>query len=325
MSSRYATVVDPSAANNSHAFALAMVGWNKRVLELGAAGGHVTRALVNQRCVVTAVEVDPDAATELSAIAAETVVGDLNDPTTLDSLADRYDVVLAGDVLEHLLDPQRVLEQAVRLLAPGGCVVASLPNIGHADVRLALLRGRFEYSAWGLLDATHTRFFTLASIIDMLRRAGLVIADLKRVRIPALETELSVDRQSVSTPLLEEILTDPDAETYQFVLSAVRADGAHALAELGRRHEELCLAHERLTVAAQVRDIENARLQAELAEAQAEVASLREELSGMRGELARVDAELGATRHELAAWRHSRTYRYTTLPRAAYRAIRGRG
>ena len=79
-----------------------------------------------------------------------------------------YDVVLAGDVLEHLVRPHDVLCRAVRLLRPGGHVVISLPHVGHVDVRLALLQGEWKYRPWGLLDATHVRFFTLPTIKEML-------------------------------------------------------------------------------------------------------------------------------------------------------------
>ena len=46
------------------------------------------------------------------------------------------------------------------MLAPGGYVVLSVPNVAHADVALALLDGRFRYTDTGLLDRTHLRFFT---------------------------------------------------------------------------------------------------------------------------------------------------------------------
>ncbi len=162
----------PGAANNAHSAALRMVGFNQRVLELGAASGHVTRALAAQHCKVTAVEYDADAALEIAESAENVIVGDLNDPTTLASIEGGFDVVLLGDVLEHLLYPHRVLRDAAHLLAPSGRVVVSLPHIAHVDVLLALMQGRFEYQPWGLLDATHIRFFTLAAAQDMVRVAA---------------------------------------------------------------------------------------------------------------------------------------------------------
>ena len=176
---------------------LNMVGWNRTVLELGAAAGHMTRALNDQDCRVTAIEYDPAATVDLKQFADEVIVGDLNDPNVFSGIPTWFDVILAGDVLEHLINPQQVLSRAARLLLPGGKIVVSLPNIGHVDVRLSLLQGRFDYTPYGLLDATHLRFFTLKTIEDLARKSGLVITELKRVRVPAFETELALERSSV--------------------------------------------------------------------------------------------------------------------------------
>src|SRR5450755_3725218 len=249
MPSRYHTTVDPNAPNNAHAYTLDLVGWNRKVLELGAASGHMTRALVERRCQVTSIEYEAESAAELHGIAGEVIVADLNDADVFAGLRPDYDVVLAGDVLEHLLRPHDVLGRAARLLKPGGQVVISLPHVGHVDVRLSLIRGRWDYRAWGLLDNTHTRFFTLGSIATMVREAGLVITDLRRVRIPAFETELAVDRSEVPTEVLNLALTDPEAETHQFVFSATVDSGDYQVKRLGSRALQLEADLDRLHVA----------------------------------------------------------------------------
>ena len=85
------------------------------------------------------------------------------------------DCLVYGDVLEHLVDPWRVLKHQVRWLKPGGQVVASIPNIGHWSIIQNLLRGEWEYQDEGLLDRTHLRFFTLNTIQDLFTQAGLKI------------------------------------------------------------------------------------------------------------------------------------------------------
>ncbi|MBA3743435.1 class I SAM-dependent methyltransferase [Sporichthya sp.] len=247
--SRYDTAVNPNASNNSHAIALRMIGWNQRVLELGAANGHMTRAMANWNNKVTAVEFDPDAAVHLKDAAESVVIGDLNNPETLGAISGQFDAVLAGDVLEHLLDPDRVLLQAVEKLAPSGKIVISLPNIAHADVRMALMQGKFDYRPVGLLDETHIRFFTHKTVQEFVRRAGLVIVDMQRVRIPAFETELRVNRKDVPTAVVNEVLADPESETYQFVFTAVKDDGSDQLAKLADQYVTLKAEHEALAFA----------------------------------------------------------------------------
>lgn len=285
--SRYDKLIDPSAPNDAHALALGMVGWNQRVLELGASSGHVTRALAAQRCRVTAVEYDAQAATAIEGAAETLIVGDLNDAATLAALPGDFDVCLAGDVLEHLIDPLRVLSRMAQLLAPGGRVVVSLPHVAHADLRLALLQGRFDYHSWGLLDRTHLRFFTLKTLRQMVKQAGLMIVDMRRVRIPAFETELAIDRQSVATAVLDEIMSDPEAETYQFVFTAVRDDGDSLVSRLASVNEELRDENERLVIATAV------------------------ERSQAR-----------ALTRQLHRLRSSKTFRYTHWPRMLYSKLR---
>ena len=84
-----------------------------------------------------------------------------------------YDAILFLDVLEHLRDPDGVLRAARDWLRPGGRVLCSLPNVAHWRVRLALARGRFDYTENGLMDATHLRWFTRRTARELLTRAGL--------------------------------------------------------------------------------------------------------------------------------------------------------
>lgn len=239
MASRYSAPVNPAALNNPHGYALRMIGYNQRVLELGAAAGDVTRALAAQNCEVTVVEYDPANEADLGTVAHSTVIGDLNDPALFDRLTGPFDVVLAGDVLEHLLDPDGVLKRAAQLLAPGGRVVVSLPNVAHADVRISLLQGRFDYRPLGLLDKTHIRFFTRKTINQLVAQAGLMIVEMHKVRVPVFHTELGVKPGSVSQAVLDQVLADPDAETYQFVFMAVRNNGDTYTAQLAEKYTAL--------------------------------------------------------------------------------------
>lgn len=194
MSSRYQAQIDLDQPNNTHASLVRMVGENKRVLELGAASGYMTTLLKSRGCSVTAIEYDPDAIDQLMEIADRAIIGDLNDPAVLDAVSGPFDVVLAGDVLEHLLDPLAVLRRAVSTLTPDGEVVISIPNVGHIDLRLGLMQGRFDYRETGLLDATHIRFFTYDTFLDLIAQAGLLPVEIHRIIALPFETELAVPR-----------------------------------------------------------------------------------------------------------------------------------
>ena len=235
----YEVPIDPEA-ESSHAFALSMIGYNKTLLEVGCSTGFFTKVLVERGCDVTGIELDPDAAKRAEEWAERVVVGNLDDGEVWNDVKDEsFDVVLLGDVLEHLRDPLAALRQAVRKLKPSGYVVTSLPNVVHGDVRMAMILGRFRYADVGLLDRTHLKFFTLESARDLMTEAGLVVVEIRRVVMPLFATELGVRREDVSHQVVDEILTDPEAETYQFVMKCVRDNGTRTLAELSRRVNEL--------------------------------------------------------------------------------------
>lgn len=85
---------------------------------------------------------------------------------------ERFDLVTFNDVLEHLVDPAGVLARTADFLTDGGCVLATIPNVGYAPVVLGLLRNRWEYTDEGVLDRTHLRFFTRSSSVALFESAG---------------------------------------------------------------------------------------------------------------------------------------------------------
>jgi 2-polyprenyl-3-methyl-5-hydroxy-6-metoxy-1,4-benzoquinol methylase len=95
----------------------------------------------------------------------------------LDTIADeRFDCILALDVLEHLVDPWIVARRLSKLLAPQGVLVTSIPNIRHWRIlRDLIFKGQWKYVESGILDRTHLRFFTKSSILEMLESTGLEV------------------------------------------------------------------------------------------------------------------------------------------------------
>lgn len=136
----------------------------------------------------------------------------------------RYDFIVFADVLEHLRDPARVLADARALLAPEGRVLISLPNIGYAGVVANLLAGEFRYTEEGILDDTHVRFFTRASLSALLARCGFQPTAWDAVTKPLSETEFRDRYPDALAPALARALTaHADSLVYQFVVEAADA------------------------------------------------------------------------------------------------------
>ncbi|HEX6754650.1 MAG TPA: class I SAM-dependent methyltransferase [Mycobacteriales bacterium] len=319
--SKYDVEVDIAAApETSHARMVELVGSNKRVLDVGCSTGYLARVLNALGNTVSGVEYDAAAAKEAEPDLVKLVVGDLE---AVDLVAEfgegAFDVVVFGDVLEHLRDPMPVLRAARPLLAPGGSVVISVPNIAHGDVRLALLKGRFRYTKLGLLDETHTRFFTRENLDTFLRDAGFVPVDVRRTYAPLFGTEVGVRPDEVDPAVVEALRADPEAETYQFVLRAVRDDAVHVERGLTERAEALDLQVRRLAW-----ELERTR-----AAARDELAAARDEgeerTRRAERKAAEARAESDRARTELAAVYDTRVMRAARLPRALYGAVRRGG
>lgn len=220
----YDVAVDPAAENNPHSAQLRLVGGGHRVLEVGCWSGYVTEHLVAAGNTVVGVELDAEAAEHARRFAERVHVADI-DVTPLSRL-DRgpFDVILLGDVLEHLRDPLAVLRDAATLLGPGGRFVISVPHVAHVDVRMMLLQGNWEYQDDGLLDRTHLRWFTREGLRGMLGDAGFVATAIERVRTPFGSSTLPFDRDAVPHALLAYAATDDEVYTLQFVVEARRRD-----------------------------------------------------------------------------------------------------
>ena len=94
-------------AHSGHAKLLALVGSGKRVLDVGCSSGYLARPLVARGCTVIGLERDPDAAADARAVCDDVLVGDV-ETMELPFEPGSFDVVLCGDLIEHLRDPERV-------------------------------------------------------------------------------------------------------------------------------------------------------------------------------------------------------------------------
>ncbi len=95
-----------------------------------------------------------------------------------------YDVVVCGDILEHVRSPEMVLRDIRDALAPGGVLIASVPNFGHFYARTRTVLGLFDYDQRGVLDNGHVRFFMRRGIMRRLRQAGLDVVRQEATGLP---------------------------------------------------------------------------------------------------------------------------------------------
>jgi len=314
--SKYDIELAPGEEQTSHGLMQALVGANKRVLDVGCSTGYLAKALGERGNVVSGIEYDPASADKARPLLAQLVVGDLEDEGIYAAFADgAFDVVVFGDVLEHLRDPLPVLRRARRLLAPGGSVVISVPNVAHGDVRLSLLAGRFDYRDTGLLDQTHVRFFTRTNLDRFLREAGFTAVDVRTTTAPLFGTELQPRREDYPADVVAALEADPEALVYQFVLRAAPDDAVQAGSDVAWRlvevEQELTRTRQSLT-----------GVEEELAEARAELAEATAAADRAAAAVEAAQAAREAAEEELRQLYSTRTMRALDVPRRLYGRLR---
>lgn len=219
--SRYDYEFDPNDTSTA-ARVCRLVGHERRVLELGCAAGAMSAVLSRHyRCTVTGVEYDPVALVHARPFCDAVFQADLNDENWHESFtAQSFDSVLAADVLEHLQDPMRCLEQIRSLLGPNGELIVSVPNIAHGGVIAALLSNDFPYRDIGLLDRTHIHFFTSLTLGTMLHQAGFQVVHAETVDTGPEHPEFRAYWQNLPAGARQWLADQPAGRPYQIIMHA---------------------------------------------------------------------------------------------------------
>lgn len=145
------------------------------MLDIGCATGYLSEKMKEKNCFVVGLEVDKKSAEIAKEKSDELIIGDVEKLDNLPYSEGYFDVIVFGDVLEHLKEPHQVLKRFRKYLAFDGYAVASIPNVAHWSIRFSLLFGKFDYGKYGILDETHLRFYTLTSVKKLFQKAGYKI------------------------------------------------------------------------------------------------------------------------------------------------------
>ena len=154
-------------------------GAANRILDCGCGSGIFGKTIKQrQKCALVGIELNRHASGLARNNIDYTIKADLNtfDFTTLKT---DFDLIIFSDILEHLINPHITLKKALTKLTPNGSVLISIPNIAHPSILKQLKAGLFRYTAAGILDNTHLRFFTKTTITQLLAALDLKIKKLR--------------------------------------------------------------------------------------------------------------------------------------------------
>jgi SAM-dependent methyltransferase len=204
--------------------------WDRdsEVCELGANRGELSAHLAEKVKKVTAV----DRAFPRKAGGAESFQYDLNQDFVGFLGRERYDVVVALDLIEHLDDPAECLRKIFQIIKPGGHLLASTANVGYIVTRMSLLSGHFNYGKRGILDLTHKRLFTIYSFKKLLAQNGFIARDARFFGPPVVDL-ISGDALFRGIEAICHFLARiyPSMFAYNFLIEAQRVDAIEDMSE----------------------------------------------------------------------------------------------
>ena len=193
--------------NSSHAILLGMVddAEPKRILDVGCGPAWVADEL--RRRGHSVVGVDGVAYDGVRDRVDEFHQADLEDGLPAE-IGGEFDLVIAGDIIEHVRWPDRLMDELATRLANDGEMLASVPNFAHWYPRARVSLGLFDYDQRGILDRTHLRHFTRRSFRRLVKESSLELVELRYSGLPLGAVGLSglgprivqgVDRRLVRT------------------------------------------------------------------------------------------------------------------------------
>jgi len=273
------------------------------VLELGPGPGAMTRVLVDRGHPIVVVERDAQAVQQLLALGVKVIQADLEAGEWLPPVEqlERFDVVLACDVLEHLVNPEALLRALLGVIKTNGRLIVSVPNIAYLGILAALRAGRFDYVEKGQLDRTHLRFFTRRTIESTLLVNGWIPIRWESNKVPIHHSEFACDWAGLPERLQRALLDEwTDADVYQWMVEAVPAteQGWHEalVREVAQVRDEL----NALRKAKHELECIHAQEHAALLEHQKAFAEAKEIIEDLSDRLAKAERQSSALRDQLA-------------------------
>ena len=228
----YKKNVDVNNQNDSRSIIFEMIDKNASVLDMGCACGDLAEKLVKlKNCKVCGLEYNPESVKKCISknIFEEVRQFDLNNlnEQSLTQYNHRFDYVVFGDVLEHLLAPSQTLKCSINYLKDGGKCIVSLPNLSHASIKANLLLNDFTRTPLGILDSTHLHFFTYRTIAAFLAENNLDIVQIAYTVLP-IDGYQPHKVSELPPQIAEFIVKDPHSAVFQYILLCTPRPGISA-------------------------------------------------------------------------------------------------
>lgn len=214
--------------DHSNLWAFKKVSPVSLVLEIGSSNGRLTKHLKEDlNCLVDIIEYNEEAGLEARTFSRKSFLGksqgNIENPAIIDRLPENeYDYIIFLDVLEHLHNPQYVLNALKGKLKESGHLLISIPNIAHNSVIINLLHNKFDYTKLGLLDDTHLHFYTNSSARQLIKNAGYYISEESATQKRVGDIEIPCTYEEIPREISSFLRTRKYADVYQLLFDAIK-------------------------------------------------------------------------------------------------------
>lgn len=179
------TVVDKSMdlgySSKKTKIFLNWLGTNKIVLDLGCYDGRDSKKFIDQGNTVHGIEVLQKPAKKAEKLGIKVKNIDI-EKQSWEYKPNTFDVVICGDIIEHVIDVDTFLTNIKDVLKSGGEVYISTPNLASIGRRLLLLLGKNPFIEVSNIDKVngfpavgHVRYFTKTSLTRLLNHHGFEV------------------------------------------------------------------------------------------------------------------------------------------------------
>lgn len=188
------------------------------VLEFGPGNGRMTQYLISEKkCEVSIVEFDPVLFEHVMGFAQDGFLGNIEEYKWNEHFAGKkFDFIIFADVLEHLTDSEKALDEASKYLAPNGEILLTFPNLAHNSVLIDLFNNKLDWKQYGLLDRTHNSFYTQQGFEELFERIGLSIRREDFTYSQVGQNELSASYEELPEMVRYDFKNRPFGEVYQY-------------------------------------------------------------------------------------------------------------
>lgn len=173
-----------------------------KILDVGCGNGHISQALGQMGFEVKGIDVSPEAIAYAQKHHARPNVRFVCQPAeTLQASGEKFSAIICSEVLEHLAQPEALLETLVQMLKPGGQLIITVPNgfgpremlitkpvqwlhqqkpgLAHRLMRFKQTLGYSGLTAQSNAEnLTHLQFFSWKSLQSLARQKSLMLMEV---------------------------------------------------------------------------------------------------------------------------------------------------